>query len=189
MIGFLKQSNPLKMIPFRFIFSVPETSKYTLLLLYKFHILNSALINKDYIKEFNSENWKLFKSKSTAPKFKSAVLEARKKCFPESTPSSSKQEAVVVKKRGRPKKLKLLEVRQRLQQLLFSRNLSCTEEIISILDRINKTNDIDKDDISSSKLGNLLKKVFCSADYKVWHTDMDLLVIVKEVTVKIINLK
>ena len=39
---------------------------------------SSALINHDSIKAFDEENWTLFKGKCSAPKFKAALVEARK---------------------------------------------------------------------------------------------------------------
>lgn len=42
-------------------------------------LICSALINEDHIRNFDSEHSKLFRNKSSAPKFKSALIEARKK--------------------------------------------------------------------------------------------------------------
>lgn len=38
----------------------------------------SALINSDSLKPFDDENWILFKGKCSAPKFKAALIEARR---------------------------------------------------------------------------------------------------------------
>ena len=82
-----------------------------------------------------------------------------------------------------------MESREKLQQLLFSKDVTCTDEILATLIRINSVNDLDKDECDSSKIGNLLKKVFCSADYKIWHSDEELLKLVQAVARKIINSK
>lgn len=96
---------------------------------------------------------------------------------------------MAVKKRGRPRKIKLSEYRVKLQQLFFSKDRACTSEVISILTRINSSYDLDKAECDSSKIGNLLKRVFCSSEYKVWHENGELLKLVQEVALKIINSK
>ena len=159
----------------------------------------SALISKDSIKDFDEDNWKLFKNKSSAPKFKSALAEARKKAKDSQSVKEKETDApisdlktnlfTVKKKRGRPRKLKLLEARKRLQQLLFSNDESCVDEIKTILMKINSVNEFEKEEISSSKIGTLLKKVFCSKEFKIWQNNGDILLLVNHVTLKLINSK
>lgn len=95
----------------------------------------------------------------------------------------------VAKKRGRPRKLKLSESREQLQKLLFSKDSAYIGEILAILARINNANDLSKEDCDSSKIGNLLKKVFCSTEYRLWHENEELLKLVQNVAIKIINSK
>lgn len=159
----------------------------------------SALINNDSIKSFDEENWKLFKNKSSAPKFKSALAEARKKARGsqsfvgkeklDAEPPNKTETFAVKKKRGRPRKLKLVEARKRLQQLLFSNNSSCVEEVKIILSRIVGANELDKEEIDSSKIGVLLKTVFCSDEFKFWQENEEVLLLVNRVAVKLINSK
>lgn len=94
-----------------------------------------------------------------------------------------------MKKRGRPRKLKLAESREKLQQLFYSKDPVCTDEILSTLNRINSVNDLDKDECDSSKIGNLLKKVFCSSEFIIWQSNEELLKLVQAVARKIINSK
>lgn len=186
------------MILFLFIFLARVTSNHPYLLIPLLrHVICSALICKDSIKDFDEENWKLFKGKSSAPKFKSALAEARKKSKGSDSHSSdffttepnTKITFTVKKKRGRPRKLKLLEARKRLQQLLFSNDVSCADEIKIILSRINSANELDSEEIISSKIGTLLKNVFCSEEFKIWQNNEDILQMVKHVAVKLINSK
>ena len=160
----------------------------------------SALISKDSIKNFDEENWKLLKNKSSAPKFKSALVEARKKAKEFKTFTGKEKDVfpvklnktdtfTVKKKRGRPRKLKLLEARKRLQQLLFSNDPSGVDEIKIILTRINNANELDREEINSSKVGILLKNVFCSEEFKIWHGNEEVLKLVNSVAVKLINSK
>lgn len=93
----------------------------------------------------------------------------------------------VIKKRGRPKKLRLLESRKRLQKLFFSHNKTCLEEIFTILETINDANELEPSEIEQSKLGNLLKITFCSAEHKHWHTNEKLLKLVQRVAIKLKN--
>ena len=94
-----------------------------------------------------------------------------------------------MRKRGRPRKLKLIEARRRLQQLWFSKDISCSGEIITILSTINNFNELDKAECESSKLGNLLKIVYCSIENKIWHSNFEILELVQHVAVKIKNSK
>lgn len=159
--------------------------------------MHSALISKDSIKDFDEENWKSFKNKSSAPKFKSALVEARKMLrdfdsnisrtidnFKTETKNSN---LVIKKKRGRPRKLNLLEARRKLQQLFYSNGISHEDEISIILSRINNANELDQEEINSSKIGVLLKKVFCSEEFQTWQKNERILKLVKELAIKLIN--
>lgn len=190
------------MIWFLYIFSARVISKRINTVLYSNSF--SALISREHIRKFDSEHWKLFRNKSSAPKFKSALAEARKKAK-ESISISPKTSGTLfaklmviigldkldtsVKKRGRPRKLKLIESREKLQKLLYSKDAKCTNEIVDVLTRINNANDLDRDECDSSKIGNLLKKVFCSDDYKLWHNNIEILKLVQGIAIKIINSK
>lgn len=97
------------------------------------------------------------------------------------------EKSVISKKRGRPRKLKLEEARRKLQQLLYTCDIALKDEVLEILSQVNKQNDLDMNECKSSKLGNLLKKVFCSKEYAVWQKQEDVLRLVKETATKLIN--
>ncbi len=96
-------------------------------------------------------------------------------------------ETTLVKKRGRPKKLDLLESRRKLQALLFSGDTAKTEEVKTILERIVKAGDLQKEACKKSKLGPLLKTIFNSPQYKMWHSSEELLLLVQQVASQIIK--
>jgi hypothetical protein len=67
-------------IPCQFIFSVAATSTYDMSrqCFGLTHYTYSALISRDNIRAFDEANWVVLKGKSSAPKFKLALTEARK---------------------------------------------------------------------------------------------------------------
>lgn len=99
------------------------------------------------------------------------------------------------KKRGRPRKLQLTESRKRLQVLFQGSageitNTNTTTEIISLLEQIlSSSNEFSKKCYEESKLGNLLKVVFCSTtttgQYEKWHKNHEILLLVQQVAKKI----
>ena len=95
----------------------------------------------------------------------------------------------IAKKRGRPRKMRLLEERKKLQHMLFSHDVSYEEQIIIVLEKINSFAILDKEECHSSKLGNLLKNIFCSKEHKIWHHNGEILSKVKILAKKIINAK
>jgi hypothetical protein len=94
---------------------------------------------------------------------------------------------IVAKKRGRPKKLDLLESRRELQALLFSGNTAKLDEVMVILEKIAKAGDLPKETWTKSKLGALLKTTFNSSEYQMWHSYPELLLLVQQVASQIIK--
>lgn len=91
------------------------------------------------------------------------------------------------KKRGRPKKLDLLESRRQLQAIFFSRNTDKLPEAAAILERIAKAGELPQESCKKSKLGPLLKKTFNESDYSMWHKYPELLQLVQQVASLIIK--
>ena len=85
--------------------------------------------------------------------------------------------------------MRLLEHRKRLQKLFFSHNKTCLGEIFTILETINEANELESNEIEQSKLGNLLKIIFCNNEHKFWHTNEELLKLVQRVAIRITNNK
>lgn len=122
--------------------------------------------------------------KCLAPKFKVALTEARKKSNV-AVISGALQPSN--RKRGRPRKHRLKDSRKRLQQLLLSHDERRIDEILNILSKINSMIEFEAKEVMESKIGNLLKLIFCSPKHDIWHKNEKLLHLANAVAKKLIK--
>ena len=80
-------------------------------------------------------------------------------------------------------------MRIRLQELFFSNNKTNLPEILTLLEKISDATDISQEICVQSKIGILLRTVFCSEEYSVWHDEKALMLLVQKAALALIAAK